>query len=70
MVSRLWVLFITRGLALRSDWDEPDEVRGRKLPGPQTTRSGVRGTRARGQGTRSGNYSVMSWRQDRMDTEQ
>ncbi|KAG7263273.1 hypothetical protein CRUP_011266 [Coryphaenoides rupestris] len=35
MVSRLWALFITRGLPLRSDWEELDEVRGRKLLGPR-----------------------------------
>lgn len=33
MMSRLWVLFITSGLALRSDWDELDEARGRRLRG-------------------------------------
>lgn len=31
MMSRLWVLFITSGLALRSDWEELDEARGRRL---------------------------------------
>lgn len=31
MVSRLWVLLITRGLALFSDWEELDEARGRRL---------------------------------------
>ena len=31
MTSRLWVLFITSGLALRSDWEELDEARGRRL---------------------------------------
>lgn len=31
MVSRLWVLLITRGLALLSDWEELDEARGRRL---------------------------------------
>lgn len=31
MVSRLWVLFITSGLALLSDWDEPEEALGRRL---------------------------------------
>ncbi|TNN77070.1 hypothetical protein EYF80_012708 [Liparis tanakae] len=33
MMSRLWVLFITSGLALRSDWEELDEARGRRLTG-------------------------------------
>lgn len=31
MMSRLWVLFITSGLALRSDWEELEEARGRRL---------------------------------------
>lgn len=31
MVSRLWVLFITSGLALLSDWDELEEALGRRL---------------------------------------
>lgn len=31
VVSRLWVLLITRGLALLSDWEELDEARGRRL---------------------------------------
>ena len=30
MTSRLWVLFMTRGLELRSDWEELD-ARGRRL---------------------------------------
>lgn len=33
MMSRLWVLFITSGLALRSDWEELEEARGRRLQG-------------------------------------
>lgn len=31
MMSRLWVLFITSGLALRSDWEELEDARGRRL---------------------------------------
>lgn len=31
MMSRLCVLFITSGLALRSDWEELEEARGRRL---------------------------------------
>lgn len=31
MVSRLWVLLITRGLVLLSDWEELEEARGRRL---------------------------------------
>lgn len=33
MMSRLWVLFITSGLALRSDWEELEDARGRRLKG-------------------------------------
>lgn len=32
MMSRLWVLFITSGLALRSDCEELEEARGRSPP--------------------------------------
>lgn len=31
IVSRLWVLLITRGLVLLSDWEELEEARGRRL---------------------------------------
>lgn len=31
IVSRLWVLVITRGLVLLSDWEQLEEVRGRRL---------------------------------------
>lgn len=31
IVSRLWVLVITSGLALLSDWEELDKARGRRL---------------------------------------
>lgn len=31
IVSRLWVLLMTRGLVLRSDWEELEEARGRRL---------------------------------------
>lgn len=33
IVSRLWVLVITRGLVLLSDWEELEEARGRRLQG-------------------------------------
>lgn len=32
MMSKLWVLFITSGLVLRSDCEELDDARGRRLP--------------------------------------
>lgn len=31
VMSKLWVLFMTSGLALRSEWEELDEARGRRL---------------------------------------
>lgn len=31
MMSKLWVLFITSGLVLRSDCEELDDARGRRL---------------------------------------
>lgn len=31
IISRLWVLLITRGLVLLSDWEELEEARGRRL---------------------------------------
>lgn len=40
MMSRLWVLFITSGLALRSDWEELDDARGRRLPGKHSQHAG------------------------------
>lgn len=40
MMSRLWVLFITSGLALCSDWEELDEARGRRLPGKHSKHAG------------------------------
>lgn len=40
IVSRLWVLLITKGLVLLSDWEELEEARGRRLKQSKTSWTG------------------------------